>query len=104
TLVVNTPAAVHMVSETISATSFLFRLWVLTPTWIPAARNPLAAHTPPAISFMLLLLPYRSPHSSSQTEAPFFTYAAEMLRTVFATRPAGGHTYSSRPAVSSSSS
>ena len=32
TLVVNTPAAAHIASDTISATSFLLTLWVLTPT------------------------------------------------------------------------
>ena len=54
TLVVNTAAAAQSTSETMRATSFLLVLWVLTPTWIPAARNPLAAQTPPAIFFSIL--------------------------------------------------
>ena len=49
TLVVNTAAAAQSTSDTMRARSFLFTLWVLTPTWIPAERNPLAAHTPPSI-------------------------------------------------------
>ena len=57
TLVVNTAAAAQSESETMRATSFLFTLWVLTPTWSPAARNPWAAHTPPSIHDTMYLTP-----------------------------------------------
>ena len=49
TFLVNIAAAVQGASETMRPRSFLLVLWVLTPTWSPAARNPWAAHTPPGM-------------------------------------------------------
>ena len=58
TLVVNMAAAAQSTSETMRATSFFQAAWVLTPTWMPAARKPWAAQTPPSIylSIRFLLL------------------------------------------------
>ena len=46
---VYTAAQAQSSSDTISATSFFQAAWVLTPTWMPPARKPWAAHTPPAM-------------------------------------------------------
>ena len=49
--VVNTPAAAHGLSDTISARSRLFED-ALIPHRMPPALKPLGAHTPPEISFI----------------------------------------------------
>ena len=57
TFFVKTAEAVQSVSDTMSATSFFHAAWVLTPTWIPAARKPWGAQTPPSIKFSIMLFP-----------------------------------------------
>ena len=51
-----TAAAAQGLSETISAMSFFSGLWLLTPTWMPPAAKPLAAHTPPSMLFQFSIV------------------------------------------------
>ena len=53
TFFVYTAAQAQSTSETIMAMSFFHSAWVLTPTWMPPARKPWAAQTPPSINFSI---------------------------------------------------
>ena len=59
TFLVNTAAAAQGTPDTMRATSFFQAAWVLTPTWMPAARKPSAAQTPPSISLHIISSPCR---------------------------------------------
>jgi len=53
---VYTAAQAQSFVRTISSMSFFQAAWVLTPTWMPPARKPWAAHTPPVMKFSIRII------------------------------------------------